>query len=44
MEDWQEGEVGKNRKWTKNLTSLKIKEKKNTNQEGQFTKKRFKEK
>ena len=37
MEDWQEGEVVENIKWTKNLASLKIKAKINTHQAGQFT-------
>ncbi|MBT6355852.1 MAG: ferredoxin--NADP(+) reductase, partial [Nitrosomonadales bacterium] len=34
MEDWQEGEVVENIKWTKNLASLKIKAKINTHQAG----------
>jgi len=37
MEEWQEGEVVENIKWTKNLASLKIKAKINLHQAGQFT-------
>ena len=37
MEEWLEGEVLKNVKWTKNLASLKIKAKINNHQAGQFT-------
>ncbi|MDG1693060.1 MAG: hypothetical protein P8I00_04955 [Methylophilaceae bacterium] len=37
MEEWLEGEVVKNVKWTKNLASLKIKAKINNHQAGQFT-------
>ena len=37
MEEWIEGEVVKNIKWTKNLASLKIKAKINNHQAGQFT-------
>lgn len=37
MEEWLEGEVVKNIKWTNNLASLKIKAKINNHQAGQFT-------
>ena len=37
MEEWLEGEVVNNVKWTKNLASLKIKAKINNHQAGQFT-------
>lgn len=37
MEDWQEGEIIENKKWTKNLASLKIKAKINPHKAGQFT-------
>lgn len=37
MEEWQEGEIIENKKWTKNLASLKIKAKINPHKAGQFT-------
>ena len=42
MEEWLEGEVVKNIKWTKNLASLKLKAKINNHQAGQFTRIGFK--
>tara|TARA_B100000035_G_scaffold310186_1_gene317576 strand:+ start:7642 stop:8385 length:744 start_codon:yes stop_codon:yes gene_type:complete len=37
MEEWQEGEIIENKKWTENLASLKIKAKINPHKAGQFT-------
>ena len=37
MEEWQEGEIIENKKWTENLASLKIKANINLHKAGQFT-------
>ena len=37
MEEWQEGEIIENKKWTENLASLKIKANINLHNAGQFT-------
>ena len=37
MEEWQEGEIIENKKWTENLASLKIKANINPHKAGQFT-------